>query len=183
MEIQINGGVINYQPKPSKKSKHIRLAISNNGSVVLTFPVRMDLAEAEKFLIAKSDWVLKKLHHLSKKEVLMPANIHHTAVKAYKQQAKNLILQKVAKFNRFYNFPINNIAVRNKKTSWGSCSKKRNLSFNYKMIFLPAELIDYVVVHELCHLKEFNHSKNFWNLVGETQPNFLALRKRLKNVI
>lgn len=183
MEIKLNGEIINYRPNPSKKSKTIKLTINTTGSVVLTFPMRMDVQEAEKFLIAKSGWILKKLRYLAKKEVLMPANIHHKDEKIYKQQAKSLILQKIDYFNRFYKFPINNITIRNKKTSWGSCSKKGNLSFNYKIIFLPAELIDYIVVHELCHLKEFNHSKKFWSLVEETQPNFLALRKRLKNVI
>ncbi len=150
-QININGQIINYQSNPSKKSKHIRLAIDRTGSVVLTFPFRMNLAEAEKFLIAKSNWVLKKLSHLAKKEVLTPDKINRADIRHYKQQAKNLILQKVAKFNQFYNFAAGNIAIRNKKTSWGSCSKKGNLSFNYRLIFLPPELIDYVIVHELCH--------------------------------
>jgi predicted metal-dependent hydrolase len=67
------------------------------------------------------------------------------------------------------------------RSRWGSCSRKGNLNFNYKLIQLPQELADYIVVHELCHLKQFNHSHAFWNLIAETIPNHIELRKILKN--
>jgi predicted metal-dependent hydrolase len=66
------------------------------------------------------------------------------------------------------------------KSRWGSCSRKKNLNFNYKLIQLPLELADYIVVHELCHLQEFNHGQGFWNLVGETIPDYKARRDELR---
>lgn len=97
----------------------------------------------------------------------------------YKEQAKILAERKVAQFNLLYNFPVNKITIRNQKTRWGSCSRKGNLNFTYKIALLPEKLVDYIVVHEICHLGEFNHSQNFWDLVGKTIPDYLELRKEL----
>jgi predicted metal-dependent hydrolase len=82
--------------------------------------------------------------------------------------------------NKFHNFPYSRIFIRSQTTRWASCSKKGNLSFNYKIIFLPETLMDYVIIHELCHLKEFNHSKRFWTLVESHVPDYMAKRHDLK---
>ena len=78
-------------------------------------------------------------------------------------------------------FEYNRIAIRNQKTRWGSCSSNKNLNFNYKIVFLPYELAEYLVVHELCHLKHFNHSKDFWGLVEVFCPNYKSHQNILKN--
>jgi len=98
-----------------------------------------------------------------------------------KQSAFCLTEERLQYFNKFYGYKWNKIVIRNQKTRWGSCSKKGNLNFNYKIALLPPEALDYIVVHELCHLKEFNHSINFWNLVSKTIPNFKEIRRELKN--
>jgi predicted metal-dependent hydrolase len=87
---------------------------------------------------------------------------------------------RVAHFNSFYSFTVGRISIRDTKTRWGSCSKKGNINFNYKILFLPPYMADYVVVHELCHLKEFNHSQNFWDLVAQVVPEHKAIRAELK---
>ncbi len=97
-----------------------------------------------------------------------------------KELARALVQEKVVYFNTFYQFNIKAIRIRNTTSRWGSCSSKGNLNFNYGIVYLPPELVDYIVVHELCHLKEFNHSKNFWNLVGEVIPDYKVRRMRLK---
>lgn len=79
-----------------------------------------------------------------------------------------------------YDFKVNNISVRNQKTRWGSCSAKGNLSFNVNLVQYKREIIDYVIVHELCHLKEMNHSKKFWLLVEKICPDYKFFRKELK---
>ena len=79
----------------------------------------------------------------------------------YKNQATNLVKERIEYFNTFYNYKWGKIVVRNQKTRWGSCSKKGNLNFNYKIVLLSPEAADYIIVHELCHLKEFNHSERF----------------------
>jgi len=99
-----------------------------------------------------------------------------------KQFAKHFVEAKVNYFNQFYNFKINRIAIKNQSTRWGSCSSKRNLNFNYKIIYLKAELADYLIVHELCHLGQLNHSKKFWELVKQTIPNYVKINKELKKI-
>lgn len=100
----------------------------------------------------------------------------------YKEQARAMVHRKIASFNALYNFNVNKIAIRNQRSRWGSCSKKGNLNFNYRLMLIPEVLVDYVIVHELCHLGEFNHSKNFWNLVAQTIPNHAQLRKQLHKI-
>ena len=85
-------------------------------------------------------------------------------------------------FNAFYKLPLRKVFIKNLKSRWGSCSEKGNLNFNYKLVFLPAEIVDYIIVHELCHLKEFNHSDAFWAEVEKVLPNHIALRKELRKL-
>jgi predicted metal-dependent hydrolase len=98
----------------------------------------------------------------------------------HKEQARALVHERIRFYNQFYNFRFNRIAIKNTKSMWGSCSAKGNLNFNYRIVFLPPPLADYLIVHELCHLYEFNHSKRFWNLVAATIPAYKELRKELK---
>lgn len=98
----------------------------------------------------------------------------------HRENARAVVHDRVRHFNQHYNLPVGRITIRNQKSRWGSCSKKGNLNFNYKLAFLPAELRDYIIVHEICHVKEFNHGRGFWELVGQTVPEYKALRKRLR---
>lgn len=100
----------------------------------------------------------------------------------HKETARAFVTERVMHWNSFYNFEINRIAIRNQKTCWGSCSEHKNLNFNYKLLFLPEHLADYIVVHELCHLAELNHSPRFWNLVAQTLPDYKVHRKELQKV-
>jgi predicted metal-dependent hydrolase len=110
------------------------------------------------------------------------ATISRAKYLKYREIARILAHQKIAEYNVHYNFPIKRVAVRNQSSRWGSCSKNGNLNFNYRIALLPQHLADYIVVHELCHLGEFNHSDKFWMLVEKTMPNWKALRKELKGI-
>ena len=97
-----------------------------------------------------------------------------------REQASRLVESRIKYFNDFYNFKINRITIKNQKTRWGSCSSKGNLNFNYKIIYLKPALADYLIVHELCHLGELNHSKRFWALVSQTIPDYVSINKELR---
>lgn len=100
----------------------------------------------------------------------------------YKNEALEFACQRVNYYNQLYDFKFNRISVRNQRTRWGSCSKKGNLNFNYRLLMLPQYLADYIIIHELCHLKEMNHSQGFWSLVAQVFPNYLEIRKKLRKV-
>ena len=97
-----------------------------------------------------------------------------------REQAQRFVQGRINYFNSFYRFEINRIAIKNTKSRWGSCSSKKNLNFNYKIIYLKPELADYLIVHELCHLGQFNHSKKFWALVSRTIKNYPKINRELK---
>jgi len=90
---------------------------------------------------------------------------------AHKEPARELIQTRLQYWNQFYNFKYNRVAIRNQRRCWGSCTSLKNLNFSYKLLFLPPHLLDYIVVHELCHLQELNHGKDFWLLVEEQLPD------------
>ena len=97
-----------------------------------------------------------------------------------REHARIFVENRIGYFNKFYNFEINRIAIKNTSTRWGSCSSKKNLNFNYKIIYLRPALADYLIVHELCHLGRLNHSKEFWALVSKTIPDYVSINKELR---
>lgn len=99
-----------------------------------------------------------------------------------REQARRFVEGRIKYFNSFYNFKINRIAIKNQATRWGSCSSKGNLNFNYKIIYLRPALADYLIVHELCHLGQMNHSKKFWALVSKTMPDYAKINKEIRKM-
>lgn len=100
----------------------------------------------------------------------------------HKEAARELILARLEYFNQHYQLEWNRVAIRNQRRCWGSCTSLKNLNFSYKILFLPAELCDYIIVHELCHLVELNHGPRFWALVAETVPHYHLHKKALREI-
>jgi len=100
----------------------------------------------------------------------------------HKELARGIILERLIEWNGHYDLSYKRVSIRNQKTCWGSCSEYGNLNFNYKIIFLPESLMDYIIVHELCHLTHLNHSKDFWSLVSEQIPDYKARRDHLRRM-
>lgn len=170
---------INYILKTSTTAKRLRLVIYGDGNLVVTRPIGLSEKNVEKFIIQKASWVIAKLEYRKRLKVkIFPQGHQHYL--QYKDSALTYAKERIQFFNTIYNYQFNTITIRNQKTRWGSCSKKGNLNFNYKLILLPQPISDYLIVHELCHLQEFNHSQNFWNLVAMAIPNHKAIRKELK---
>ena len=98
----------------------------------------------------------------------------------HKERARSLATERALHFAQRYGVTINSISIKNLKSRWGSCSKKGNLNFHYKIALLPPPLADYLVAHEVCHLRELNHSPKFWSLVAREIPNYRVLRNTLR---
>lgn len=100
----------------------------------------------------------------------------------HKETSRALIVERLAYYNQHYRLEWGRVAIRNQRRCWGSCSSLKNLNFNYKILFLPPPLQDYIVVHELCHLKEMNHGPQFWQLVAEQIPDYKQRVIELKTI-
>ena len=100
--------------------------------------------------------------------------------KRYRNAARQRLEERVAFFRARTGGLYTSVTVRDQKTRWGSCSSRGTLSFNYRLIFAPPQVLDYVVVHELCHLTHMNHSKDFWNKVASVMPEYKVYRLWLK---
>ncbi len=181
-KISLNDKEIKYHLRKSQKARYMRLAISRGGQMVLTLPWLMDESAAETFIREKSDWIIKKITYFEKFKPAYFLKTRRRDYLKYKNAALALAKEKLAGLNKFYGFQINKISIKNQKTRWGSCSRSGNLNFNYKIALLPKKLRDYIIVHELCHLKEFNHSKSFWRLVAKTIPQYKKLAKEIKSL-
>ncbi len=178
--IKIKNQDIEYQIKKSNRAKRLRIAVYHDASVIVTVPKMMPEFLIKKFLRKKASWIIKKTEYFknTKQEPIIK-NTRKDYLKN-KEIARKIIQKKIDYFNQTYKYKYQRISIKNQKTLWGSCSRKGNLNFNYKIIYLAEEQIDYIIVHELCHLKELNHSRKFWNLVAEIIPNYLGIRKELK---
>jgi len=171
---------IPYILKRYKKSKTLRLKIRASGEVLVTAPYRLSKKYIDDFVQQRASWVQEKLDAFAS----LPQPHIKTQkgdYKKYKEQARKLVLEKIEKVNAYYKFSFGRVAIRDQKTRWGSCSNKKNLNFNYKIVFIPDICAEYIVIHELCHLKEMNHGENFWKLVEEVMPDHKKVRKELAN--
>jgi predicted metal-dependent hydrolase len=181
-EVKIDNKKLAYSIKKSKRAKRIRVAVYCDGSVVITSPQYTLEKTIIRFLHLKSDWVFKKIDFFSKLEV--HPDIATTSQRHFiqhKDAALSIVKERVEYFSKRHNFTPNIVRVKMLKTKWGSCSVKKNLNFNYKVLFLSGELRDYVIIHELCHLKVMNHSQQFWNEIKKHMPNYLDFKSELQS--
>lgn len=178
--IKVNDQLIKYKLLVSSRANRLILTLSRNGEVTVTTPKFVNERGIESFIRQHVGWVTKKRGLLLKRKMLeIPLSISGS-YKDSKTKALSLVLATLERYNHYYQFPYKKITIRNQQTRWGSCSKEGNLNFNYRILFLPSYLADYLVVHEICHLRQFNHSEKYWKLVEQTIPDYRRRRKELR---
>ena len=158
--------------------KTIAIQIKPDGQVVVRCPKRMRIEEARRFAESKADWIEK---HLAKRPPRDVAKYTSKEIKQLREKTRQLVTRRVEYFAPIIGVTYGQIAIRTQRTRWGSCSSKGNLNFNCLLGLVPSEVLDYVVVHELCHRKELNHSDRFWNEVSRILPDYKTRKQWLKD--
>jgi hypothetical protein len=163
----------------STRAKRIRITLRPDCSITVTVPPHGTLAEAQKFLESKADWLQKHLlkmeqHQQTRQDQEEKENVDLN-------QAQDALFDRLEFFSKQYNLPYRRATFRCQKTLWGSCSGPNNINLNINLAFLPSHLQDYVLLHELTHLKIKNHSRAFWDQLDRyCQGRARELAKELK---
>ena len=163
------------------KRKTISIQIKPN-EVIIRAPLRMKEYEIEKFVETKRNRIEKHLKSVSEKEKLLQ-NIEpysEEEIKIFIKKAKEIIPSKVDFYANKIGVTYNKITIRCQRTRWGSCSSKGNLNFNCLLVLFPDEIVDSVVVHELCHRKQMNHSAKFYSEIEKVFTDYTRCRQWLK---
>ena len=161
------------------------LEIRPEGEVLARMPRRIPDMEVRKFIEKHRRWILKKLEARDGKEKAgetTGAKPVSSLTAGEIERIKTKIAERVVYHAERMGVTFGRITIRNQKTRWGSCSSKGNLNFNYQFYYLPDELLDYVVVHELAHRKHMDHSKAFWQEVERWYPKYREARARLRGI-
>lgn len=158
--------------------KTIAIQITPEGTVLVRAPRRASQPQIQAFVESKRGWIQSHLAAIPK---ISPAEALSVAdIRALADQALSLIPKRVAHFAPLVGVTYGGITIRNQRSRWGSCSARGNLNFNCLLMLCPAEILDYVVVHELCHRKEMNHSPRFWAEVERVLPDYRRREAWLK---
>lgn len=162
-------------PIQYSRRKTLTIEIKQELAVVIKAPAGIPFSTIKQLVENRTDWITKKLEEYEAAGPKVSDTLSESEKKTYRSLARKQITSYVEYYAAQMNVSYGRIAIREQKTCWGSCSSKRNLNFNWKLILMPAEIMEYVVVHELAHLFEMNHSKAFWSIVERVLPDY---RKR-----
>ncbi len=170
-----------YVVRRSLRTRSVRLSVYPDGRVTVSAPRFVSLRRIQQFVESRAEWIGERMDVFRARGVSMidPARAK-TSYLEHKEAARILVHDRLAYLNQVYGFSYKKVFIKNQKTCWGSCSKKGNLNFSYRLLFLPPRLVDYVIVHELCHLQEMNHAPAFWKLVSRVCPAYMELRRELR---
>lgn len=167
------------------KRKTYSISIDEDGNISFRVPLRAGSREIMKIAEEKSHWIITHYLKICAKKDKKPhsnlSDVQRSALeKRYIEAAHSYIPKRVAYYNAMTGGTYSRITIRSQKTRWGSCSSKGTLSFNWRLMLAPPAILDYVVVHELCHLTHMNHSAAFWKAVESVYPDYRNARKWLK---
>jgi predicted metal-dependent hydrolase len=165
--------------------KSYSIGIKETGEILVRTPLRISENFLNKVLKDKEAWIKASIDRQKEKADAKPqSNLdekqRNALEKRYREAAKEYIPKRTDYFQILTGGAYETIIIREQKTRWGSCSSNKTLSFNWKLMLAPPRVLDYVVVHELCHLTYMNHSPEFWNMVEKILPDYREQKKWLK---
>ena len=161
------------------RSRRVTLRVNPRRGVTVTIPYFVPYKTGLEFFIAKKDWVLKvqprQRERIGAEHILSPGEIEES-----RKVAKEVLPKRLRELAERYSFEYNSVRVKHNSSNWGSCSIKGNINLNLNLVRLPDELRDYVILHELCHLRHPNHGPRFHALLESICPDHLAKQRALR---
>ena len=172
---------ITYIIQKSRR-RSMSIHVADDKKVIVKVPLGTPTFVAEKFIMEKKDWIMKQMAKLEKQTELADSMgpLTEEDIKQIKKKAKKVIPERVEHYAKLAGISYNRIFIRLQKSRWGSCSVDGNLNFNCLLVLMPPEVLDSVVVHELCHRRHMNHSREFYDEVLQIFPNYKKCDKWLK---
>lgn len=176
--IEIAGKEIPYKTVRRKGMRRMLLSISSRGELLMTVPRFAPNIFIATFLRQSSEWIQKHLHYIGTQQSTKEEWQEYVV---RKNEARGIIESRVRELAIRHGFHYRKISIRNQRTRFGSCSRIGNLSFQYRIAFFTPEERDYIIMHELCHLRHFDHSPAFWRAIEELCPNYEQIRVQLRH--
>ncbi|MGI6257507.1 MAG: M48 family metallopeptidase [Anaerovoracaceae bacterium] len=166
------------------KRTTMAIYVRPGGSVEVRAPISAEQEDIDAFVDAKKIWIRKNLDRVEELRTAMEeVTIPKTQLSRHKGRLEHILKERCQYFASRMGVDYGKIRINRARTRWASCNGKGDLNFSLAMMALPRELVDYIVVHELSHRKEMNHSKGFWAIVEKEMPDYRERRKRLKNYL
>lgn len=162
----------------SRRATYLNISVKPFRGVRVAVPYGMSFKNAQRAVKSKVSWIRKHLKKAKGREERLQS-ISTTPFTTEALDARGKLIGRLEELSGRYGFGYRKVFIRNQRTRWGSCSAKNNISLNAKLVLLPAELIDYVILHELVHTRIKNHSHEFWSELDRIVGNAKALRTKL----
>ncbi len=172
--IEYNGEIIEYELIKAKiKNMYIYI---KEGKVIVKVPIKLKEQQIKDFINKKANWIYKNIKK-EREKIKIEEKIEQEDLVRLQWIVKNSI----EKYSKLLNIKPNKVKIKDIKYAWGSCSIKKNITINQKLAAKDAKTIEYVVLHEMCHIKQMNHSKKFWSLVEKYMPDYKEYKKMLRS--
>ncbi len=170
--------MISYEIIRSRR-RTLALQVTREGRILVRAPLRYPAGRIETFVQQHEPWIQRKLLEQRNHQSEFPVPTQEEEI-AYREQARRVLGEKTAYYAERMGVTYGRISIRSQKTRWGSCSAKGNLNYNWKLMLCPERVQDYVVVHELAHRREMNHSRVFYAIVEGILPDYRECMRWLK---
>lgn len=194
-QIEINKKLITVKLENKKNIKHCYLRILKNDLIQIRANIYFTIYDAKDLISRKIEWIENSISKMQDKSINEDEFLLLGEIKKideykiknidtfYRKEIEKILPQKVQEHSIRMNLFPTSISYRKNKRTWGSCNYKNGLNFNILLIKFPLEVMEYVIVHELAHIKHKNHSKDFWNLVAVFCPNYKEIEKQFKKFL
>lgn len=159
--------------------KTLSIGIREDGTLLIKAPYQMQQKVIDRFVAQKRFWIYKQVQRMENNRRNQVVYTKEQE-KELRQQARKRLTERTDYYKTILGVDYKRIRIADQKTRWGSCSSTGTISYNWHLVLLPDAILDYVVVHELCHLRQMNHSKDFWKMVEGILPDYQSRRKWLK---